>query len=120
MIPGTYNLPLTEGSTNTYSFVISGIVTAVGYSAAIDIREGDAPDSTALLQLTSSPAAGISLSSDGSSLTVAVTITETQADTIAPTIKSDGAYWSLKVTAPGSTTLQYLIGAVKITRAPTA
>ena len=44
MIPGTYNLSVTEGSTNVLSFVISGITTATGYTAAIDIRTGDADD----------------------------------------------------------------------------
>jgi hypothetical protein len=119
MIPGTYNLTIVENSQNTVSFSIAGITTASGYSAAIDIRVGDAANGTLLLGLTS-PSSGIAVSSDGSSLTVAVTITEAQADTMAPTIRSGGAFWSLKVTAPGTITTQYLLGAVKVIRTPTA
>ena len=119
MIPGTYNLSIVENSTNVLSFVISGITTATSYSAAIDFRASDADDGTLLLALTS-PSGGLALSSDGSSLTIVMTITEAQADTLIPLVKSTGAFWSLKVTAPGGTTLQYLLGAVKAIRTPTA
>jgi hypothetical protein len=118
--PGAYNLTLTENSTNVLSFSISGIATASGYSAAIDIRKGDTPTSDLVLALTSSPVAGLALSSNGSSLTITVTITETQVDTIAATLSETRLYWSLKVTAPDTTTRQYLKGPVSLTRTPTA
>ncbi len=119
MIPGSYNLPVIENSTNVLSFVISGITTASGYSAAIDIRSSDADDGVLLLGLTSS-GGGLAVTSDGSNLTIVMTITEAQADTLIPLVKLSGAYWSLKVTAPGSTTLQYLLGSVTAIRTPTA
>ncbi len=121
MIPGTYNLPLTENSTNVFSFVISGITTATNYSAKVDMRATALPSSTTLLALTSSPAAGLALSSDGSHLTIVMTITEAQADTLIPlVVAANGkAAWSLKVTAPDTTTLQYLTGLIVPTRTPT-
>jgi hypothetical protein len=120
MQPGEYTLRLTENATNTQTFTIAGIVDATGYSAAIDIRAGDTPSSTLLLGLTSSPAAGIALSASASGLAVAVTITETQTDTLTASVVTSGANWSLKVTAPGGATTQYLFGPVQMTRTPTA
>ena len=120
MIPGSYDLPITENSTNVFTFVIAGITTATNYSAAVDIRIDRPPTSTLLLGLTS-PSGGIVLTSDGSNLTVVVTITETQVDTIMPGVVANvTASWSLKITAPGGTTLQYLLGTVAPTRTPTA
>jgi len=120
VIPGTYNIPITENSTNTYSFVISGITTATSYSASVDIRATSLPTSNGLLSL-SSPSSGLTLSSDGASLTIVMVITETQADTLIPlVVAANGkAAWSLKVTAPAGTTLQYLTGLVVPTRTPT-
>lgn len=118
MIPGTYNLVLTENSLNVFTFTIGGITTAVGYTAMVDIRAGSKPTDTLQLALTSSPAGGLVLSSDGVSLSVVLTITETQADTLAPILSKSS--WSLKVAAPGGATLQYLKGTVAIVRTPTA
>jgi hypothetical protein len=119
VIPGTYNLPLTENSTNALTFAIAGITTAVGYAAAIDLRKGDTLASDLVLALTS-PLGGIVLSSDGISLIVTVTIAETQIDALAAALALGGVFWSLKVTAPGGATTQYLKGAVAFTRTPTA
>lgn len=116
---GIYQLDLVENQTNTRTFQIDGITTATSYSAAVDIRIESRGDATALLQLTS-PSGGLVLSSNGSYLQVAMTITEAQIDPIADDIAATGAYWSLKVTAPDSTTRQYLIGPVTILRTPTA
>lgn len=120
MTPGEYDLPLTENADSVITIVLAGITTATGYSAAIDIRTGPKPTDTLLLGLTS-PSGGITLSSDGTDLTVEVTITETQIDTLTPLAGVRGqSHWSLKVTEPGGTSLQYLAGRVLITRTPTA
>lgn len=120
MNPGRYNLSLTENSTNTLSFTIAGITTASGYSAAVDIRATELPGSTLLLGLTS-PSSGLTLASDGTNLTISMTITEAQVDTLAPLLVTNAtASWSLKVTAPGGATTQYLKGRASIIRTPTA
>jgi len=116
MQPGIYPLTITENSTNAWSFVISGITTAVGYTAAVDIRKSEVPTSTRLLGLTNG--SGLSLSSNGSALTVVLRITEAQADTLVPLL-SPTAVWSLKITAPDGSTLQYLKGPVVGIRTPT-
>ena len=121
MQPGTYNLPLTENSTNVQSFVISGIATATNYSAKVDFRATSLPSSTLFLGLTS-PSGGLVLSSDGTNLTIVMTITEAQIDALIPlVVAANGkASWSLKVTAPDATTLQYLTGLIVQTRTPTS
>ena len=119
MQPGSYNLILTENSTNVLAFTISGITTTVGYSAKIDIRADETPTGTLLLAL-SSPASGLTLAATASGLTITLTITEAQVDTLTPLVLAthDQAAWSLKVTAPDTTTLQYLKGLVGIERTP--
>lgn len=120
MVPGAYNLPITENSVNVQTFAISGIATAVDYSAMVDIRASESPTSALLLSLTS-PSDGLTLASDGSSLTVTLTMTEAQADTLAPLVDANPrAAWSLKVTSPTGVTLQYLKGLIVLTRTPTA
>lgn len=121
MVPGAYNLPLTENSTNVLSFVISGITTATNYSAKVDVRATSLPSSAVFLTLTS-PSGGLVLTSDGSDLTIVMTITEAQVDALIPLVvaANNKAAWSLKVTAPAGTTLQYLAGLVIQTRTPTA
>ncbi len=121
LIPGEVNLTLIENATNTIPIVIDGITTAVGYSASIDIRMQDKPTGGLLLGLTSNPAAGITLSSDGTALTIIVRITETQTDGMFDAIiNNDGAYWSLKITDPSGDSLQYLKGEINYYRTPTA
>lgn len=119
MLPGTYNLTVTENAKHTQTFTIAGIVTAVGYTAKVDMRAGEKPTDTLVLALTSSPTAGLVLSSGGSSLSIAMTLTEAQVDLIADAIQA-GVMWSLKVTDPAGGTLQYLKGKVTITRTPSA
>lgn len=121
MIPGAYNLPLTENSTNVFSFAISGITTATSYSAKVDMRAAKEPSSTVFLTLTS-PSGGLVLSSDGTNLTIVLTITEAQVDALIPLVGAANgkAAWSLKVTEPAGTTLQYLTGLIIPTRTPTA
>lgn len=116
-VPGTYDLTLVENSTNQLSFTISGITTTSGYTALIDIREEETPDSELILAL--SPGSGLSLSASAAGLTIGLLITETQIDAIADDLSDVDAWWSLKVAAPGSTTAQYLKGNVIIVRTPT-
>lgn len=117
MIPGTYNIATAANATYSSTISIAGITTTTGYTARMDIRTGPKDTDTLVLSLTS--VSGLTLSSDGSSLSVAVLITETQIDTIYTAQGSASLYYSLKLTLPDTTTRQYLIGTLSVQPTPT-
>lgn len=122
MLPATYNIITAANATYTQTFTRSGVTTAVGWGAAIDIREEESSTSTLLLALTSL-SGGIALTSNGSVLSIAVTITETQIDTLHAALTAAGktqAFYSLKLTKPDLTTEQLLIGTFSLKGTPTA
>jgi len=116
-IPGAYDITLVENSTNQLSFTISDITTTSGYNVQIDIREDETPDSDLILGLT--PGSGLSLVASAEGLTIGFLVTETQIDDIADELVDVDAWWSLKVTAPDTSTRQYLKGNVRVVRTPT-
>jgi uncharacterized membrane protein len=114
MIPGTYDFDIYEGATFAETWTRSGVSTAVGWSAAIDIRKSATSNSQLYLALTSSD--GITLSSNGTTLSMAVVISATRAAALAAAIRAAGlteAYYDLKLTKPDAT-IEYLL-AGKIT-----
>lgn len=110
MIPATYNFKLYEGATFSETWTRSGVASAVGWSAALDIRETKDESSTRYLGLTSG--SGITLSSDGSSLIMSILITATQTATLQQAIVAATgktiAYYDLKLTRPDAT-VEYLL-----------
>lgn len=120
MVPGKYNIITAANALWAQTFTIGGITTAVGYSARMDLRTR-APDSaTLLLSLTSG--AGLTLTSDGSALSIAARITASQMDTLLAALEGRAAaYYSLRVTPPAGAddALQYLVGTFTIQDTPT-
>ena len=120
-IIGVYDFEVVENATRTLSITRSGVATATGWSARLDIRNDNTPSYSLWLSLTS-PSGGIVLTSDGSLLTIAVTITETQADALVAAAVAAGQMkgrYSLKLTKPDTTTEQLLHGTVTMIRTPT-
>jgi len=117
MIPGTYNIQTAANQTFSVTFAISGITTTTGYSARMDVRNSPSDTSTLLKTLTNG--SGLTLSSDGSSLTVVAVISETDIDTMAASLGGQAGNYSLKITAPDATTRQYLAGSFVIVSTPT-
>ena len=75
MVPGVYSgWTIYEGSVFTASLTWPGIVSAVGYDARMDIRKSKRPDADLILALTTGNGR-LALSSDGTDLTIALTIT---------------------------------------------
>lgn len=116
MLPGTFDLPIVENADSTMSVTISGIATIVGYTAAIDIRTLPKHDATLILGLTNG--SGITLSSNGTDLTVTIVITANQSRTLADSLRLQMLYWSLRLTFATLPT-QYLNGLVVLTGTPT-
>lgn len=104
---GTYNLNIWEDRSLTKTFKITGIASASGYTAQLMIR-ASLLSTTALLTLTSSPAAGLTLSSDGTYLIIDVVITPTQATALALLISS--GVWDFKITNPTGVVKSYVEG----------
>lgn len=101
---------------------IPGFASAVGVSARMDFRAGQTDDSTLYLSLTSTPAAGLTLSSDGTNLVIAFEITETQMDTLVTALRAAGVsacYYSLKITPSNGKTRPYIYGTYTVTLVPT-
>jgi hypothetical protein len=106
---GTYNLHIWEDRTFTKTFKISGITSAVGYTAELMIRES-VTDVTPLLALTSTPAAGLTITSDGTYLIIEVVITPTQAIALAATL--DNGVWDFRIVNSTGIVKSYVEGLV--------
>ena len=86
MIPGQWDLPITENAKTTWSILLPiTLASTTGYSAKVEIRASDDPASTLLLAL-SSPSSGLALSVSSSKLLVTLVVTEAQADVLVPQI----------------------------------
>jgi hypothetical protein len=107
---GVYDLDIWEDRTLTKTFKISGIASAVGYTAELMIRQ--AVDKPVLLALTSSPAAGLTITSDGTYLIIAVVITHTQAAALAAVIAN--GTWDFRVVNGSGIVKSYVEGKVII------
>lgn len=111
MIPGTANLRAATNAYDERTITIPGFASASGVTASVELRA--AQDSASELYLTLTNGSGLTLTSDGSNLSIAWEITETQLDTLRAALVADGldaAQYSLKVTPVGGKTRQYLIG----------
>jgi hypothetical protein len=111
MKPAQVNLTAAANSYDQGTIAIDGYASAAGVSAAIEFRREQ--DSGSELLLALSGGAGLTLTSDGTSLTIAWEITETQIDAMAAELATAGrtkAHYSLKVTRADSKTFQYLYG----------
>ncbi len=109
MIPGTYHFTVYEGETWAETWTRSGVTTASGWAAKLDIRSGEDESSTLYLGLTSS--SGIALSSDGVKLIMAVTITAAQTIALG-LLNFTMAHYDLKLTHPDATAEYLLRGTV--------
>jgi hypothetical protein len=105
MQPGTYNFSIYEGETFAETWTRSGVTTATGWSAKLDIRAKAEETSTQYLELTSS--SGLTLSSNGTVLSIAVLMTAAQT-TAMGALAFKKAYYDLKLTKP-DTTVEYLL-----------
>lgn len=109
-----FDLHIRTYRTYTKTITISGIATAVGYSVRLMIRD-DENDTTALITLTSTPVAGIVLSSNGSVLSIALTISETQTSAL----EIEQGVWDLEVTDPSGAMKTYIGGSVVVHKSVT-
>ena len=120
MEPGVYNISVPANAMWTESWTVDSITTATDYSARLDIRVGPSDSDTLLLSLTSTPAAGITLSVSGGELVVTIKVTASQMDTLRTAMATASiglAYYSLKITPPtGADDAQvYIVGSWTIT-----
>src|SRR5688500_16912444 len=107
MIPGSYGFTIVQGATFTQTWSIDGIVTAVGYTSQIDIRETKVATSDLILTLSTANGRTV-LSSNGASLIAVHTISA--ADTAALDFREGWYDW--KISGPGGSVLYYLEGPV--------
>lgn len=113
MQPGIYHISLYEGETFTEIWTRSGMASATGWSAALDIRQKADESSTRYLALTSG--SGLTLSSDGSRLIIVVIVTAVQTAALGA-LGFTTAYYDLKLTKPDATVEYLLAGTVKVTQ----
>lgn len=95
--------------TFTKTIRISDITSHAGVSVRMMIKTS-AESATSLLTLTSTPAAGIVLSTVSSQLNIAITMTDTQAGALA----IDYGEWDLEVTKSDGTLRTYVGGPIEI------
>lgn len=107
---GVYDLNIWEDRSLTKTFKISGIPSANGYTAELMIRQS--VTLTVLLALTSTPLAGLTLSSDGTYLIIDVVITPAQATALAAVI--DNGTWDFRVVNSTGIVKSYVEGKVII------
>jgi hypothetical protein len=120
MIPAVANLSAAANGYDLRTITIPGYASAVGVSATVEIRA--LQDEAGELYLTLTNGSGLTLSSDGTDLSIAWQVTEAQIDTLRAALATDGrkqAHYSLKVTRADSVTLQYLYGTYTIQRTAT-
>lgn len=113
MQPGTYNFSVYEGETFAETWTRSGVTSASGWSATLDIRQKADDASTLYLALASG--SGLTLSSDGTNLIIAVLITAAQTANLA-TFGFKQANYDLKLTKPDSSVEYLLAGKVTFTK----
>jgi hypothetical protein len=119
MIPATADL---SAAANAYdrTITIPGYASASGVSATVELRA--LQDDASELYLTLTGGSGLTLTSDGTNLSIVWEITETQMDALRAALATDGrkqAHYSLKVTRADGKTFQYLYGTLEPLRTAT-
>lgn len=102
-----FDLHIRKYRTYQKTFTISGIANATGYSARLMIK-ADADDTTALITLTSNPASGIVLSSNGSILSIVIAISYS----VTGALRIEQGVWDFEITDPSGARKTYAGGAV--------
>jgi hypothetical protein len=111
-------LSLVENQGKTWQFDYPGVASAAGWSAKMEFRTSQQAKGDPLVTLTSSPAAGITLSSDGTKLLGTFALTEAQHDLLAAA-KGSTIWTSLKLQPPTGEAIQLWIARMPVTHTPT-
>lgn len=119
MPAGTYNITAVANETYRQTIETDAYTDHVGYSARLDVRAGVSHTDTLLLSLTSTPAAGLTLTSTGTVLRVAVHATAAQIATVETALNGARGHYSLRVTTPAGDDDQVLVGTFVVSPTPT-